>query len=69
MSFRMKAELTVDVPPLPELLKNEAWAQQADASTRQFLALCGSWEDSRSPDEIVEEVYSLRTTSRTEIRL
>jgi hypothetical protein len=66
---KVKAELTANESPLPESLKTEAWAQQADASTQRFLALCGSWEDSRSADEIVDEIYQLRTTSRTEMTL
>lgn len=66
---QFKAELTHDTPPLPPLLQDEPWAQQADASTRQFLALCGSWEDSRSAEQIVEEIYQSRTASRTEMEL
>ena len=67
---RVKAELVAgDLSQLPEALKNEDWAQQADVSTQQFLGLCGSWEDSRSANEIVDEIYQLRTTSRTEIKL
>jgi hypothetical protein len=66
---RIKTELGVDEPTLPESVKNETWAQRADASTRRFLALCGSWEDSRSVDEIVDDIYQLRASSRTEIKL
>jgi len=66
---KVKAELAANESPLPEPLRNEGWAQQADASTHRFLTLCGSWEDSRSADEIVDEIYQLRTTSRTEMTL
>jgi hypothetical protein len=66
---KVKAELAANDSPLPEPLRNEGWAQQADTSTQRFLALCGSWEDSRSADEIAEEIYQLRTTSRTEMAL
>jgi len=67
---RVKAELAAgDLSQLPEALKNEDWAQQADVSTQRFLGLCGSWEDSRPANEIVDEIYQLRTTSRTEIKL
>jgi hypothetical protein len=61
---RVKTELDIDEPALPESVKNETWVQQADASTRRFLALCGSWEDSRSVDEIVDEIYLREQTNR-----
>ncbi len=31
--------------------------------TSRFLKKCGGWEDTRTPDEIISEIYSSRTTS------
>ena len=31
--------------------------------TQQFLEKCGGWQDDRSPDEIIAEIYDARTTS------
>ena len=31
--------------------------------TEVFLGKCGGWEDSRSPEEIIAEIYTSRTTS------
>ncbi len=32
-------------------------------TTQEFLQKCGGWEDTRSPDEIVSEIYAARTNS------
>ena len=32
--------------------------------TQVFLEKCGGWEDSRSPEEIIEEIYSSRSSSQ-----
>jgi len=32
-------------------------------ATQEFLQKCGGWEDTRSPDEIVSEIYAARTSS------
>lgn len=31
--------------------------------TQAFLEKCGGWEDTRSPEEIVADIYAARTTS------
>ena len=31
--------------------------------TDVFLSKCGGWEDTRSPEEIIAEIYASRTTS------
>jgi hypothetical protein len=31
--------------------------------TQVFLAKCGGWEDTRSPEEIIAEIYAARTVS------
>ena len=66
---QMQKEIGVEeiTPPLPPTLADEPWAQQVDAATRRFLALCGSWEDERSANEIVADIVGARTVSTREV--
>jgi hypothetical protein len=42
----------------------EGWTETPDeAPTQAFLAKCGGWEDTRSPEEIIAEIYAARTIS------
>jgi len=42
----------------------EGWTETPDeAPTQAFLAKCGGWEDTRSPEEIIAEIYAARTLS------
>jgi|GEM_PF-6868031 len=42
----------------------QSWADVTpEERTREFLRKCGGWEDTRSPEEIVAEIYSSRTVS------
>jgi hypothetical protein len=36
----------------------------SDNPTQAFLAKCGGWEDTRSPEEIIAEIYAARTVSQ-----
>jgi len=43
----------------------EGWAETpVEDSTQTFLAKCGGWEDTRSPEEIIAEIYAARTVSQ-----
>ena len=35
--------------------------QNVSSATLEFLQKCGGWEDSRSADDIVAEIYAART--------
>lgn len=37
--------------------------QNISSATREFLQKCGGWEDFRSADEIVADIYAARTSS------
>lgn len=38
-----------------------------EKATAEFLSVCGTWEDSRSIEKQIEDIYSTRkSTSRTE---
>lgn len=37
--------------------------------TQIFLDKCQGWEDSRSPEEIITEIYTLRTSSDRKVQL
>jgi hypothetical protein len=42
----------------------EGWMETPLADpTQAFLAKCAGWEDTRSPEEIITEIYDARTMS------
>jgi hypothetical protein len=42
----------------------EGWTETpVEAPTQAFLAKCGGWKDTRSPEEIIAEIYAARTVS------
>jgi len=42
----------------------EGWTETpVEDSTQVFLSKCGGWEDTRSPEEIIAEIYAARTVS------
>jgi hypothetical protein len=42
----------------------EEWIERpVEDPTQAFLAKCGGWEDARSPEEIIAEIYAARTVS------
>jgi hypothetical protein len=57
-----------DVPPNVEVIitfmDKKATDQSVDDKTRDLLELSGTWEDDRSVEEIIREIYDSRTTSQ-----
>lgn len=48
-----------------EIIENKSTEEKA---TAEFLSVCGTWEDNRSVEEQIRDVYSSRkSTSRAEI--
>jgi hypothetical protein len=42
----------------------EGWIETpAEVATQAFLAKCGGWEDKRSPEEIITDIYAARPVS------
>jgi hypothetical protein len=42
----------------------EGWIERpVEDPTQAFLTKCGGWEDTRSPEEIIAEIYAARTAS------
>lgn len=42
----------------------EGWIEMpVEDPTQVFLAKCGGWEDTRSAEEIITEIYAARTVS------
>jgi hypothetical protein len=42
----------------------EGWVEAPVAEpTQTFLTKCGGWEDTRSPEEIIADIYGVRTVS------
>jgi hypothetical protein len=43
----------------------EGWSETpSENPTQTFLVKCGGWEDTRSPEEIIAEIYAARTVSQ-----
>ena len=47
----------------------EGWEDTPPDQTKVFLAKCGGWDDSRSPEEIIQDIYESRTVYREVIDL
>jgi len=44
----------------------EGWAKlPVKDPTQAFLEKCGGWEDTRSPDDIIADMYATRTLSHS----
>jgi hypothetical protein len=42
----------------------EGWIEPpVEDATQAFLAKCGGWDDTRSPEEIIADIYAARTVS------
>jgi hypothetical protein len=55
--------VTREIVELKEGLE-EGWAETpAKDPTQVFLEKCGGWEDTRSPEEIVADIYAARPAS------
>ena len=56
------------VPPNVEVIitfmDKKATDRSVDDKTRDLLELSGTWEDDRSVEEIIKEIYDGRTTSQ-----
>jgi hypothetical protein len=64
-AIRRLEEIVKEVTELKAALE-EGWNEaSAKDSTRAFLQKCGGWEDTRSPEEIVADIYAARTISNT----
>ncbi len=56
-------EIAREIEQLRTAIDRE-WQEAASRdATQAFLRKCGGWEDARSPEEIVAEIYSSRTAS------
>jgi hypothetical protein len=62
-----------DVPPDVEVIitfmDQKTEKQKVDDKTTGLLQLSGTWEDDRSADEIIKDIYDNRTTSNKDIHL
>jgi uncharacterized protein with ParB-like and HNH nuclease domain len=56
-----------DIPPNVEVIitfmDKRNTDQSSDDKTRDLLELSGTWEDNRSVEEIIKEIYNSRTAS------
>lgn len=56
-------ELARGIVELKTAFEKEGDVASARDQTQAFLDKCGGWEDPRSAEEIVAEIYSARTAS------
>ncbi len=56
-------EITREIIELKKALEEEEGDVPVKDPTQAFLEKCGGWEDTRSPEEIVSDIYAARTTS------
>ena len=62
-AIRRLEEVTREIVELKEALE-EGWAEAPTKDpTQAFLEKCEGWEDTRSPEEIVADIYAARTAS------
>ena len=54
---------TIDSPEHARQENLSLSSQSATAPTQQFLEKCSGWQDDRSPDEIIADIYHARTSS------
>jgi hypothetical protein len=57
----------------PVETKDKKRAEETPATSKDptevFLEKCGGWEDTRTPEEIIAEIYTSRTTSERGVQL
>ena len=62
-AIRRLEEIVKEVTEL-KVAFEEGWNEaSAKDPTQAFLQKCGGWEDTRSPEEIVADIYAARTIS------
>ena len=62
-ALRRLEAVTQELAALRKALADE-WAAAPPADpTQTFLAKCGGWEDTRSPEAIIASIYAARTVS------
>lgn len=42
---------------------------RSQTRTQRFLEKCGGWQDTRSPEELIADIYASRTSSERGVRL
>lgn len=50
-------------------LDDETLISAAEDNTEKLLELSGTWEDSRSAEEIIKDIYESRTVGKEDIQL
>ena len=62
-----------NVPPNVEVIitfmDRKISSQSIDNKTKELLELSGTWEDDRTAEEIIKEIYDSRTSSQKDINL
>jgi len=62
-AIRRLEDVAREIAELKEALE-DGWSEAPVTDpTQAFLEKCGGWEDTRSPEEIVADIYAARTAS------
>jgi len=64
-SVRKKLDLTPNSKVEVLLVKED----ESINKSKEFFDLWGTWKDNKSPEKIIEDIYSARTTSKRETSL
>ncbi|ETW98859.1 hypothetical protein [Candidatus Entotheonella palauensis] len=62
-ALRRLEKVANDIEALREALADGWLETDGDAATSAFLAKCDGWEDTRSPEEIIADIYASQTVS------
>lgn len=52
-----------EIARLKSALQEDWSTSEEHDRTRSFLERCGGWEDDRAPEQVIAEIYALRTSS------
>jgi len=62
-AIRRLEDVAGEITELKKALEGGWNETPAKDPTQAFLEKCGGWEDTRSPEEIVTDIYAARSTS------
>ena len=62
--IRRLEQMEQEIADLKTVLMEEWIEDTSSDPTQIFLAKCSGWEDKRTPEEIIAEIYASRTSSQ-----
>ncbi len=65
----LNRKIEILIFPFDVEYESEEQTTERDEDTRLFWASFGGWQDDRTPEEIIEDIYSSRTATEREVQL